>query len=156
MRCSRAAVGTGRTLSILVLVAGLGLLGYSALQGELSVHLIVVLPVVSGSGPAAALGMLLAIGGLFGLFWTGVQRGGPGPGPGLGGGPKGPAPTTAQGTGHDPAQGTGSRSGGIILLGPIPIAWGSGKDGLTWAVVLGVILTVVAIGVWLYLRGWTG
>lgn len=158
MTGSRAAVGTGRILSILALVAGAGLLGYSALQGDLSVHLILVIPVISGSGPAAALGMLLTIGGLFGVLWTGLPLQGPGPGSGgpPGAGPHGPTPTTAEAPGHEPTRGSGTRSGGIILLGPIPIAWGSGKDGLRWAVLLGVLLTVLAVGVWLWTAGRLG
>lgn len=154
MSCSRAAVGTGRAVSLVALAAGVLLLAYSALQGDLSVHVILVIPVISGSGPAAALGMLLALGGLLGLFVTNVSLRGPGPGPGHG--PQSPAPTAADAPGTEPTQGSQARSGGIILLGPIPIAWGSGKDGLRWAVLLGVLLTVLAVGVWLWTTGRLG
>lgn len=141
---------TGRAISLTALIAGLALLAYSGVQGDLSVHLVLVIPVISGSGPAAALGMLLAIGGLFGLFWTGMELQGPGPGPGQG--PGRPAPTAAKAAGPEATSGSERRSGGIILLGPIPIAWGSGKDGLRWAVALGIVLTVLAVLVF-YLFG---
>lgn len=153
MNRSRPAVGTGRAVSLVSLAAGVLLLAYSGLQGDLSVHVILILPVISGSGPAAALGMLLAIGGLFGVLWTGLPLQGPGSGGSPGGGPQSPTPTAAEAPGHEPPRGSETRSGGIILLGPIPIAWGSGKDGLRWAVLLGVLLTALAVGVWLWTTG---
>ncbi len=154
MTRSKAHVRTARLVSLVALAAGLSLLVYSALRGDLSVHLVVVLPVLTSSSPAAALGMLLAIGGLSGALWTGlpVQGSGPGSGGPPGAGPQGPTATTADAPGAEPTRTSERRSGGIILLGPIPIAWGSGKDGLRWAVALGLIATLLAIGAWIYLR----
>lgn len=140
---------TARLASLLALAAGLALIGAAAVQGDLSVHLLVVIPIVSGTGPYAALGMLLAMGGLVGWLFTGVRAR-----PGRAGpeGAKGRASTGAP-QARDPAEGdegdaqsTSTRGGGVILLGPIPIAWGSDRQSLIGVLVAAVVLILVALG----------
>ena len=53
------------------LIAGLGILALALTRGEATVYLIVIVPVVTGSGPLALLGILLVFVGFFTLtlFW---------------------------------------------------------------------------------------
>lgn len=144
---------TGRVVSGLALLAGLGLLAWAAIRGDLSVHLFVIVPVVSGSSGPAALGMLLVMGGLVGWLLMGS--------PGRGRAPGGSQPSTrpppgeqaSEGSGPPPSDETGrdTRGGGIILLGPIPIAWGSDRESLLGVVVAAIVLILVAAGVLYYL-----
>lgn len=145
---------TGRVVSGLALLAGLGLLAWAAIQGDLSVHLFVVVPVVSGSSGPAALGMLLAMGGLVGWVLTGF--------PGRARAPGGSRPSTrpppgeqaSDGSPPSPSEETGgdTRGGGIILLGPIPIAWGSDRESLLGVVLAAIALILVAAALLYYLN----
>lgn len=128
----------GRLVSWGLLVSGLATLGYAGAVGQLDVHLVVVVPVISGTGPAAALGGLATIAGLAGLFWTALPRDPPAPGRDR------HRTARAPGCDEEPPE-SEVRGGGVILLGPIPIAWGSDRPSLTVLVVLGVLLTLAAI-----------
>lgn len=147
---------TGRFLSGVAILAGAGLLAWVASQGQLSVHLIVIVPVISGTGPAAALGMLLVLGGVLGWFWTGAALG-PARSPGAErAGFEADRPPEA--TRAPPAGETAeaeveqrTRSGGVILIGPIPIAWGSDRESLGWVLVAAIVLTLVAVAAFVYL-----
>lgn len=145
---------TGRVVSGLALVAGLGLLAWAAIQGDLSVHLFVVVPVVSGSSGPAALGMLLAMGGLIGWVLTGFHGMATGPGGSRPSARPPPDDQASGGTARSPSEETGrdTSGGGIILLGPIPIAWGSDRESLIGVVVAAIVLILVAAGVLYYLQ----
>lgn len=144
LRCGCRAVRIGRFVSLAALVTGLALIGWAALQGDLSVHLVVVVPVVSGSSPAAAVGMLLGMGGLVGWVATGIR-------------PPGAAEATRRKRGQDTSQPpseteTQTRGGGLILIGPFPIAWGSDRSSLTAVIVAAIVLILVALAVMLFLE----
>lgn len=144
-----------RLASWALLVAGLAGLAYAGLQGQLDVYLLVVVPVVAGTGPWAALGLLAAIAGLAGLFWTSATRGlqggaAPGGSPSTRGSPGRPSGSSDEPRGEEAKRET--KGGGVILLGPIPIAWGSDRSTLTWLVVAALALTLAAIGLTLVLR----
>lgn len=134
-----------------LLVAGLASLTYAGLQGELEVFVLLVVPVVAGSGPWAALGMLAAIAGAAGLVWTAAResaRQGP---------PGGPAGRQAGRTEEARPEREGghrreTKGGGVILLGPIPIAWGSDRSTLGWLVGLGLLLTLAAVALTLWVQ----
>lgn len=146
---------TGRVVSLVALLAGLGLLAWAAVQGDLSVHLFLVVPVVSGSSAPAALGMLLAMGGLVGWVLTGF------PAVTRARGPDAPDARREHSPDHDRSPGADepphpearreTRGGGIILLGPIPIAWGSDRESLLAVVVAAIVLILVAVAAMLYL-----
>lgn len=130
-----------RLASWSLLVGGLASIGYAGLQGDLDVYLLVVVPVVAGTGPWAALGLLGAIVGLIGLAWTGrMHLGGP---PGGRGAASEDAVREREGLDRSAERQTSG--GGVILIGPIPIAWGSDRSALAWLVGLGLLLTVVAV-----------
>ncbi len=50
--------------------------------------------------------------------------------------------------------GRGGRGGGILLIGPIPIIWGSDRESLGWVVLIGLILFIIYI-IFIYLV-WSG
>lgn len=137
----------------MALLAGLGLLAWAALRGDLAVHLFVVVPVVSGTSGPAALGMLLAMGGLIGWVLTGFQGEATRPGDSRSSARPPPDDPASGGSGPPPSEETGrdTQGGGIILLGPIPIAWGSDRESLLGIVIAAVVLMVVAVGVLYYL-----
>ncbi len=39
--------------------------------------------------------------------------------------------------------GRGGRGGGILLIGPIPIIWGSDKEVFKWLVIVGLIIMLL-------------
>lgn len=135
-----------RLASWIALCGGLASLVYAGLQGDLDVYLLLVVPVVTGTGPWAGLGLLAAFAGLAGLLWTSATRytlGGPAPRSrdleGRRGEPGGDARR------QEGSEGTSTRGGGVILVGPIPIVWGSDRSTTRWLIVAGIALTVAAI-----------
>lgn len=141
-----------RLVSWSLLVAGLASLAYAGLQGDLEVFLLFVVPVVAGTGPWAALGLLAAIAGVAGLLWTAASRRARGGAP-PGGGDLGDRRREGPGASGERGEGEReTRGGGVILLGPIPIAWGSDQPTAGWLVVAGIVLTLAAIALTLLLR----
>lgn len=119
----------GLKLSALAaLLAGLALVAYAAVEGSLRVGLFLVVPFVYATGPAATFGLLLLMASAV-LWFAGLIRGVDVP----------DAPP--------PAGERRSASGGVVLLGPIPIVWGSGKV-LPWMVAAGAALLALALLVW--------
>lgn len=142
---------TGRRVSLVVLLAGLALIAWGVIRGEVSVHLVVLIPVVTGTGPIATLGMLATMGGLVGWVLTGLAP---------------PARDDRSARRADDARGprqpsdrapgrvereTETRGGGVLLIGPFPIAWGSDRSSLIAVIVAAVVLMLVAFGVIRYL-----
>lgn len=144
-----------RLISWSLLVAGVASLVYAGLSGDLEVFVLVVVPVVAGTGPWAALGLLATIAGVGGLVWTGATRRVQGRQPPRGRGSPGSPQTGQAGTPEASQRAEGepeTRGGGVILLGPIPIAWGSDRRTVGWLVVAGIVLTVAAIALTLLVR----
>ena len=119
----------------ILFVTGLAMLVLSVLRGEGTAGIAVFIPFFVGSGPMSSLGVLCFFVGMvllfFGMARSAVDaaegdepkhQGAPdGPkGPALNDGPKTPAPPT------NPAQGTTRpRFGGVVMIGPVPIIFGS-------------------------------
>lgn len=105
------------------LLVGLGvvLLACAASLGEVTVMLVLVVPVLVGTGPWSFLGGLLLLGGLVAAFWAWASRGAPEVG-----GARAPEPR-GRGSSAPPQLRATRRTGagGFILVGPIPIAFGS-------------------------------
>lgn len=120
----------GLKLSALVaLLAGLALLAYAAAEGSLRVGLFLVVPFVYGTGLAATLGMLLVMASAL-LGFAGLARSTSSPDhqPGM----------------PPPAGERRSATGGVVLLGPIPIVWGNGKV-LPWMIATGAALLLLVL-----------
>ena len=124
-------------ISLGLMLSGAALVIVSVAAGETDVSLVVVFPVLSGSGAyfLIGIGMIMAsilIGFL--AMWVGASRA-----------------TTAGETGAaDRRLGGGgsakSEYGGVILLGPIPIAFGSSSKIAYAMLGVGVALIVILLG----------
>lgn len=150
-----------RSLGLVCLAGAAASLGWGALQGDLQVALLVVFPVVYGSGPWAVLGIGLLMAGFVALLLeaaSGLPGGPPGRGPGHGRDPfeggSGEARESAWGEEPgEPEAESGFRGGGVVMLGPIPIVLGS--DGRTTMIVmaLAVLLTALGLAWWVLVVG---
>lgn len=129
-----------RALGWGLVAAGVVLLAMAWAQGNVRVFLVLVVPVVVVEGPLGVLAVLAVVAGLVALFasaWAGAV--GPAP-PEHGQGDAGdrPGPT---------AEASRRRSGGVVLLGPLPIVWGSDERTvrrLAWLAVTLLVATVLA------------
>ena len=138
---------TMRALGLASLLAGGLLLAYAAVNGDVRVGLFLIVPFVYGTGLAPFLGMLLVMAGLFMLAASAVTGALP---------PRGSGEWTegerrvesksggVAGSARDKPW-TRSGHGGVVLLGPIPIVWGSDRRILPWMVAAGAALLVLAL-----------
>ncbi len=124
-----------RLLGPVLIAAGIVSLVVGYFQGEASLSLFVIFPVITATGGWSALGILLVIAGFFALFftwpaWTVAE----------------PISPSSQDTG--PAGGgaapgsSGRRWGGVVFLGPIPVVFGSDAKVAKWMILVGVLLFV--------------
>ncbi len=98
-------------LPVGLIAAGLGLVALALVQGGASVAIVLVVPVLYGRSLEFVAGALLFVAGLFTLplaFGAVVSV------------EDGPS------VGDEPTASGGS--GGVVLIGPVPIVWGSWKD----------------------------
>jgi uncharacterized protein (TIGR00304 family) len=118
------------------MVVGLCLIAAAIISGDAEVALFLIFPVVSGSGWAFLLGALLIVASFLLWFLTlgiGWHEAGIGPPP----------------TEGKPHFGTGEEHtasyGGVILIGPIPIAFGSDKKIALLMLMAGIVLAVFVL-----------
>ena len=130
-------------IAILLLICGIALLGFSVAEGESSAGVFVVFPVLIGSGIWAFLGMMCIMGTLiFGFMGIGARFAGFGDFDSS-------EPRDQQGQGQrqgqSPRQRTGPtvRGGGVVLIGPLPIIFGSDTKLTIVLVILAIIMMVV-------------
>jgi uncharacterized protein (TIGR00304 family) len=121
---------TLRALGLASLLAGGLLLAYAATTGDVRVGLFLIVPFVYGTGLAPFLGILLVMAGLFMVAASSFA---------------GVLPPRGNGEWVEGERRVESRSGGVVLLGPIPIVWGSDRRILPWMVGAGVALLVLAL-----------
>jgi uncharacterized protein (TIGR00304 family) len=144
-------LATARVLSLAALVGGVALLVLAAVRGEARLYLVLVFPVVTGEGAVFALGTLLLMAGIVLAFlsWAPMMAH-PAEGP-----PQAPAPATPPSPSgpvgpEGPAGEGGTRWGGVVFIGPVPIAFGSAPRTtalmLAAAVVMGLLLLVFVLG----------
>jgi uncharacterized protein (TIGR00304 family) len=126
-----------------VLVAGLLTLALAVSRGEASVYLIVIIPVVVGTGTLALLGILLVFVGFFLTFLLGFTA----PPPPMAAGPVYPPMTSTPEAGSEgPSEGPRKRRwGGVVFLGPIPLVFGSDPQMTRTMLILGAILFVALL-----------
>ena len=122
--------------ALAVFVAGVALVALSVAQGGASVDLIVIIPVVSGSSPAFLAGVALLITGFVALLFA-VS----------GGWEEEPSPPSP-GAARTAPTGSGG-GGGFVLVGPVPIVFGSWR-GVSRRVrallaLLGAVLLIVVV-----------
>lgn len=144
-----------RKAALLSLLLGLAAIAYGAAQGDVRVGLFLIVPFVYGTGPWPFLGMLLLMAA--GVLWfmgTARELGGftsvsSPPGYGRAERSHGPGPAYADRTDTRYADEDAPRGerrvkhGGVVLLGPIPIVWGSERRILPWMVAAGAAMLVL-------------
>jgi uncharacterized protein (TIGR00304 family) len=123
---------------------GVCLIAVSVATGEADLSLVVVFPVISGTGGVFLLGMLLTVTGMllgFALMvmgktrWVDHQE---------------PARTDESGLHHAGGDQRGVRYGGVVLIGPIPIAFGSNMRMTMTMLVVGIVIAVVILALILF------
>ena len=126
-------------LSLACFVAAIALLVASVLTGEGSFALFLIFPVIMGWGPIAAAGaamLLLAILFAFIAVWRAGEIA-------AGGQPETPIGSAA------PA--SERRFGGVVMIGPIPIAFGSDKKTAKTMMFIGIALFIILVLAFLFL-----
>jgi uncharacterized protein (TIGR00304 family) len=123
---------------ICLLAAGLSLVVVSVANGEADVSLVVIFPVISGSGSLFLIGVALVVMGILSGFMLIVATS------------YGAAPDSGDSSWGDAGGGTGekgSKYGGVILIGPIPIVFGSNAKiaYVMLAVAVGIVIFVLAL-----------
>lgn len=121
-----------RAVSILMIAASAILLALAAIRGELEIALVVIIPVIMGSGPLSLVGGLLLFFGLLVLLlsYFGVPRRGD----------EDFEPRLDQLEGA-----SGPKVGGVVLVGPIPIIFGSDWRMASLAIILAMVLIIIVI-----------
>ena len=118
-----------RLLGPAIVLVGLLVLAVAVQRGEASVYLVIIVPVVAGSGPIAFLAILLVFVGFFLTFLLWPSR--------LAA-PSEQALESVQ-LPTDMAKGP-RRWGGVVFLGPIPLVFGSDPRMTRAMLLVGVIL----------------
>ncbi len=124
-----------------LLLVGLALLGLALARGEANLYLVLVVPVVTGSGILAASGVLLIFAGFFLTFLLGPIRT-------IGVPPEVDA-SHAQDSPMAPPP-SSRRWGGILFLGPLPVVLGSDLRMNRAMLLLGIALFLALLGLTLY------
>jgi uncharacterized protein (TIGR00304 family) len=125
-----------RTLApVGLFVAGVACIAASVASGETDVSLLVVFPVFTGSSGLFLLGTALVVFSFIVGFMALVAGQAELAGAMLGG--RG-APGTAK-------AGTEKKYGGVVLIGPVPIAFGSDKTMALAMLVTGIVLAIVVL-----------
>jgi uncharacterized protein (TIGR00304 family) len=120
-----------------LIVAGVALIALSVAQGGASVALIVIIPVVSGSSVTFLAGVALFVAGFFALLFA------------FSGGWEEAPPLPSAGTAEPATPTRSGAAGGFVLIGPVPIVFGSWR-GVSRRVrgmlaLLGAVLLIVVV-----------
>jgi len=120
---------TQRSLALLCLLSALGLFGYAASTGEASVGIFFIVPYIVGSGLASFLGMLFIMAALI-LFMLSFSV----------------PPYQSNNAGQISHRKSGF--GGVILIGPVPIIFGSDIKMTILSAILSIFIVLVLF--WLF------
>ncbi len=129
-----------RYSGLALLVTGAALIAASVATGEGHLFLLVFIPVFTSTGPLGLLGIVALFGGIFLAMLAAplgefpAESGGPTP-------PRSPEPPI---TPVAPSR----RFGGVVMLGPIPIVFGSDARIAKWMLVLGFLLLILTVAAW--------
>ncbi len=121
--------------AVAALVAGVALVALSVAEGGANVALVVIIPVLSGSSITFVVGVMLLIAGFLSLPFAIAAE-------------WGEEPTTLPSSATAPMEGQGG-VGGFVLVGPVPIVFGSWK-GISrrarwWLALAGAVVLTVAL-----------
>jgi uncharacterized protein (TIGR00304 family) len=134
-----------RTAAALTLAAAVAVLAYGVAVGDLNVALVVVFPVVYGTGPVGFVGIALLMLTVF-LWFAGTARAAVDAARETPWTRDAHAPPVSsrgdeRGSSWDEEPGRRTRGGGVIMLGPIPIVFGTDKR--TALVMMGLMLALM-------------
>jgi uncharacterized protein (TIGR00304 family) len=126
--------------AIILLICGIISLGYSVASGEGSAGVVVFIPVFFGSGPFSFIGVLCIIAAIFlgffgfakGAFYEEDLEE-----------PQGQRTSSASQSPQGQRPQKSIKGGGVVLIGPIPIVFGSDAKTAMILMVLAIILIVV-------------
>lgn len=128
----------------MLFLGGMCLIAASVVTGEADLSLVVIIPVISGTGGVFLLGMLLIVAGLVLGFvlvamgqteWTDHKE---------------LARTGENGLHHARREKREVRYGGVVLIGPVPIAFGSNMRMAITMLVVGIIIAIVTLALILF------
>ena len=128
--------------AIILAACGTALLGYSVASGEGSAGVVVFIPVFFGSGLFSFLGVLCIMAALFLAFFgfaAGALRG------------LEPDQSNQPSQGPQPAVKKSIKGGGVVLIGPIPVIFGSDSKTAIILVVLAIVL-IISVALLFYVR----
>jgi uncharacterized protein (TIGR00304 family) len=128
------------TMAAVFGVLGLGFLGYSITTGEGSAGVVVIFPVFFGSGPFAFLGVLSILMAIFLAFVGFAHQNGE-----RFEDSDEPASRKPTESGRD----SSIKGGGVVLIGPVPIIFGS-DTRLTIVLVILAIVLMVSVAILFY------
>ena len=114
-------------------LAGVLTMAFAVARGEANVYLVLVIPVVVGTGPLAFLGVFLVFAGFLLTFLLWPFRPDAEPG--------GRVVLPASPEGAPPAR----RWGGVLFLGPIPVIFGSDPRMTRTMLLIGVVLFLALV-----------
>ncbi len=128
-------------LALACLIGGVALLAYGAAVGQVQGYLVLIFPVLTGSGPLPLAGIALLVLGIVLGFLSFARSplevpGGPQPAARSASSPSSP-PT--------PAPGPSKPFGGVVFLGPIPIVFGSDARMSKYMLVLAAVVTALLL-----------
>ncbi|HVL47455.1 MAG TPA: DUF131 domain-containing protein [Candidatus Thermoplasmatota archaeon] len=127
-------------VALALALAGFAALAKGVLDGDVRVTLLLVVPVVHGEGPWAFAGMLLLMAAFVAFAFSRVAASPA---------PEDRAPPTDLRPGESPREARGTKGGGVVLLGPIPIVFGN-DPRLLLRLVLATLALVVAVALVLW------
>jgi uncharacterized protein (TIGR00304 family) len=125
-------------LAALLIICGIALLGYSVSTGEGGAGVFFIIPVFYGSGIYSFLGVLCIMVGLFLAFvgiaaqmkeMEGYEE------------PSGTQPSRTT----EPKPQKSIKGGGVVLIGPIPIIFGSDAKTAMALVLMAIVLIVIVV-----------
>jgi uncharacterized membrane protein len=120
------------------LVGGIAALAVAVAQGGAQVHLLLVVPVVTGSSPLALAGILGILAAMVLGFTAVAGRALPPPAPA--------SPTGVAGANsRPPAEGASPAASGVIFLGPFPIVFGSSPSIARTTLILAIALFALLV-----------
>jgi uncharacterized protein (TIGR00304 family) len=128
-----------RVLAAILIFAGAALTFFGVVTGEMQLALIVFVPVIIGS---SVLG-ILAIGSIIAGFFVGLAD------LFLGGGAEAQQDIISSQE-ISPQSAPKKEFGGVVLIGPIPIVFGSSKKAAMYAMIVALVILALLL-MWLFL-----
>jgi uncharacterized protein (TIGR00304 family) len=135
------------------LVGGVASLAAAVATNGAEIHLILIIPVVTGNSPLALLGIILIMAAIFLGFLAIAARQMDRVSDSLDEDPdisfSGPLPPAGKGA-------TGSArsapsAGGVVFLGPFPVVFGSNQKVAKWMLVVAAVIVIVLVAVYVAL-----